>query len=118
MERIRRKGFAMIREILLYQTPEGHRLFEEWLDDLKDVRARTRIKARLDRVLAGNFGDTKLVGTGIWELRFHFGPGYRIYFGLDGDVLVILLCGGDKASQDTDIERARKYWIDYLRRKA
>lgn len=106
----------MIREILVYQTTNSRRPFEEWLDGLKDVRAVTRIKARLDRVLAGNFGDTKLVETGIWELRFHFGPGYRVYFGLDGNALVILLCGGDKATRDSDIKLAREYWADYLRR--
>jgi len=107
----------MIREILLYQTIDSRRPFEEWLDDLRDVRARIRIKARLDRVIAGNFGDTKLVGTGVWELRFHFGPGYRVYFGLDGDTLVLLLCGGDKSTQDRDVSRACECWRDYLRRR-
>ena len=107
----------MIREILLYQTSDGRRPFEEWLDNFKDLRTRTRIKARLDRLLSGNFGDTKLVDTGVWEFRFHFGAGYRVYFGLDGVVLVLLLWGGDKSTQDADIERARKYWQDYLRRK-
>jgi len=107
----------MIYEILIYQTQDGRRPFEEWLNELKDFHSRTRIKARFDRILAGNFGDTKLVGTGVWELRFHFGPGYRVYFGLDGDVLVILLCGGDKSTQDSDIRRALESWMDYLRRK-
>ncbi|HRY85488.1 MAG TPA: type II toxin-antitoxin system RelE/ParE family toxin [Candidatus Omnitrophota bacterium] len=106
----------MIREILLYQTPDYRRPFEEWLEGLRDPQIRRRIKARIDRVLAGNFGDTKLVETGVWELRFHFGPGYRVYFGLDGNVLVLLLCGGDKSTQDVDIKRAREYWMDYLRR--
>lgn len=107
----------MIREILFYQTAEGRKPCEEWLENLRDVRARVRIKARLDRVLNGNFGDIQLVGTGVWEIRFHFGPGYRIYFGLNGDILVILLCGGDKSTQEGDIGRACTYWADYLRRK-
>ncbi|MFA7254565.1 MAG: type II toxin-antitoxin system RelE/ParE family toxin [Candidatus Omnitrophota bacterium] len=107
----------MIREILHYQLPEGREPFSEWQHSLKDKRTRARILARLERVIAGNFGDMKLVHTGIWELRFHFGPGYRIYFGLDGTVLVILLCGGDKSTQDSDIKRAREYWADYMRRK-
>jgi putative addiction module killer protein len=107
----------MIREILLYQTVDGRRPFEEWLDSLRDDRARVRVKTRLDRLLAGNFGDTKLVDTGVWELRFHFGPGYRVYFGLDGNVLIILLWGGDKSNQNTDIKRAREYWCDFLRRR-
>lgn len=106
----------MIREILHYQTIRGKDQFAEWWDSLKDVRARARINARLDRLKAGNFGDVKLVATGVWELRFHFGPGYRVYFGLDGGVLVILLCGGDKSTQESDIKIARGYWLDYLRR--
>jgi len=108
----------MIREMLLYQTPGYRRPFEEWLEALKEAQSRRRIKARPDRLIAGNFGDTKLVETGVWELRFHFGPGYRVYFGLDGNVLVLLLCGGDKSTQGADIERARKYWIDYLKRSS
>jgi putative addiction module killer protein len=108
----------MIREILHYQTAEGKDLFADWFKGLRDVQARYRIRARLDRVLAGNLGDINLVGTGVWELRFHFGPGYRVYFGLDGQALVILLCGGDKSTQDRDIRRAREYWMDYLRRKS
>jgi putative addiction module killer protein len=108
----------MIREILVYQTSEGKRFFEEWFGSLKDTKAQVRIKARIDRLLAGNFGDVKLVGTGIWELRFHFGPGHRVYFGLDGHVLVILLCGGDKSTQDNDIRCAGECWKDYLRRRS
>ncbi len=107
----------MIREILRYQLPDGKQPFTEWLYSFTDKKVRSRIRARLDRVMIGNFGDTKLVDTGIWEMRFHFGPGHRIYFGIDGNVLVILLCGGDKSTQDSDIKRAREYWADYLRRK-
>jgi putative addiction module killer protein len=107
----------MIREIFHYQTADSKDPFADWFRGLRDSQARYRIRARLDRALTGNFGDTKLVETGVWELRFHFGPGYRIYFGLDGNVLVILLCGGDKSTQDGDIKRAREYWTDYMRRK-
>ena len=107
----------MIREILHYQTAHGKDLFAKWFEGLRDARSRNRIKARLDRLLTGNFGDSKLVATGVWELRFHFGPGYRVYFGLDGSVLVILPCGGDKSTQESDVRRARGCWIDYLRRK-
>ncbi len=106
----------MIREILHYQTVHEKDLFAEWFDGLRDLKTINRIEARLERLRAGHFGDVKLVATGVWELRFHFGPGYRVYFGLDGDALVILLCGGDKSSQDNDIKRAREYWADYLRR--
>jgi len=80
--------------------------FVDWLTGLKDVQARARIARRLDRLAPGNFGDAKSLGHGISELRFTFGPGYRVYFTVRGGVVVILLCGGDKGSQRRDIERA------------
>lgn len=81
--------------------------FDRWLRKLKDTQARLRILARLDRLAAGNIGDMKSVGGGIFELRLAFGPGYRIYLARRGDRLVLLLCGGDKSSQTDDIARAR-----------
>ncbi|MGG6286659.1 type II toxin-antitoxin system RelE/ParE family toxin [Leptolyngbya sp. AN03gr2] len=81
--------------------------FLDWLRALRDVQARARIAKRIDRVAMGNFGDTKPVGEGVSELRFAFGPGYRVYYTRQGDVVVILLCGGDKGSQERDIERAK-----------
>ena len=81
--------------------------FIDWLLELRDVAARVRIAKRIDRIAQGNFGDAKSVGDGVSELRFTFGPGYRIYYTRLGDVVVILLCGGDKASQGGDIERAK-----------
>ena len=80
--------------------------FMDWLAGLRDGLARARIAKRIDRIAAGNFGDAKSVGGGISELRFAFGPGYRAYYTVRGNVVVILLCGGDKTSQDRDIERA------------
>ena len=80
--------------------------FIDWLTNLTDVQARARIAKRLDRLADGNFGDAKLLGDGIAELRFTFGPGYRIYYAVRGRVVVILLCGGDKQSQPRDIARA------------
>jgi putative addiction module killer protein len=80
--------------------------FVDWLTDLKDVQARARIAKRLDRIADGNLGDAKSVGGGVSELRFAFGPGYRVYFTLRGQVVIILLCGGDKQTQSRDIERA------------
>lgn len=74
---------------------------------LKDVRARTRIAVRIDRLADGNPGDVKSVGERVSEMRIDYGPGYRLYFTRRGQQLVILLCGGDKASQDRDIERAK-----------
>jgi len=107
----------MVRTLLQYQTSSGRIPFREWLLSLRGIAVRARIRARLDRLLLGNFGDSKNVGQGVQELRFHFGPGYRIYFGLDGACLVVLLMGGDKGRQETDIRQAKEYWQDYLRRR-
>jgi len=84
------------------------RIFSKWFDGLKDRRARSRIQARIDRVEMGHFGDIAPVGEGISELRIFYGPGYRVYFVQKGDVLVILLSGGDKSSQKSDIVKAKR----------
>ena len=76
-----------------------------------------RIRARIDRIEEGNLGQYKALNMGLFELKFNFGPGYRVYFAVDGDVVILLLSGGDKGSQRRDIENARKYWTDYLMRK-
>ncbi len=81
--------------------------FDRWLSSLRDRRAIARIAARLDRLTMGNPGDVQPVGDGISELRIDYGPGYRVYFIRRGPVLIILLCGGDKASQDKDIRQAK-----------
>lgn len=99
-----------------YQTSEGRDIVAEWLRDLRDRLAAARIVARLDRVAAGNLGDWKPVRNGVCELRIHHGPGYRVYFVRTGEVFVLLLCGGDKDTQDKDIERAIEYLKDFKRR--
>jgi putative addiction module killer protein len=81
--------------------------FKSWRAALKDAVTRRRIGARIDRLSFGNFGDVKSLGDGVSELRLDFGPGYRLYFAKRGEALVILLCGGDKASQSRDIARAK-----------
>ena len=81
-------------------------VFVRWLDTLADRRGRAKILARLDRVAEGNLGDTKPVGQGVAELRIPFGPGYRVYYTKHRSVVVILLLGGDKSSQQKDIQRA------------
>jgi putative addiction module killer protein len=79
------------------------------LESLKDYTIRARILRRLERLKQGNYGDCKSVGEGVLELRFFFGSGYRVYIGEAADDVVILLCGGDKDSQDKDIEKAKEY---------
>jgi len=81
--------------------------FDRWLSELRDRRAVARIAARLDRLASGNPGDAQPVGDGVSELRINYGPGYRVYFIQRGPVLIILLCGGDKSSQDRDIKQAK-----------
>lgn len=106
------------KEIREYLTAAGRSPFGEWLRSLKDVRARAKIRVRLDRLSVGNPGDCKPVGGGVQELRVDFGPGYRVYLGQDGASLILLLCGGDKSTQAKDIEAAHEFWVDYKRRKS
>ncbi len=87
--------------------------FSEWFASLKDVRSRAAISARLNRVRRGNFGDCKSVGDGVDELRVDHGPGYRVYFGRQGSVLVILLGAGTKNTQSRDIAIAKERWKEY-----
>ena len=87
--------------------------FDAWLTALRDRQGRLRILARLDRLSMGNFGDAKAVGGGVFELRMTFGPGYRVYFLRAGRTLVLLLCGGDKSTQSSDISRAREIASDW-----
>jgi putative addiction module killer protein len=109
---------ATRREIRVYQTRTGRLPFIEWLNLLRDLRAKQQIQARIDRVSLGNLGHTRSVGEGVQELKVDFGPGYRVYFGLSGNELVILLCGGTKGRQDEDIKEAKAYWKDYTTEKA
>jgi len=105
--------FVTPREVVAFRAPDGRVPFEEWLDDLDDKRAVARILARLARVRQGNLGDCKSVGDGVNELRVDYGPGYRVYFGQKERTLVVLLCGGDKRTQDRDIRLAKQYWREF-----
>lgn len=80
--------------------------FAQWLDDLRDLRARARVQARIERLIGGNPGDVRPVGSGVSELKINYGPGYRVYYRQKGSTLIILLAGGDKSSQARDIEEA------------
>ena len=97
---------------------DGKAPFEKWFQKLRDKSVKARIATRIDRLRFGNFGDCKSVGTGVFELRIHFGPGYRIYFGLVGSDIVLLLGAGDKSTQKKDIEQAHKNWRTYNNDKA
>ncbi len=102
--------------IEFYQTSEGKEPFRIWLQKLKDVQARALINSRLTRIQSGNFGDAEPVADGVLELRIHSGPGYRVYCARHKESIVILLCGGDKKTQDRDIEKAKTYWKDHRSR--
>ena len=103
-------------QLKIYVTKNGKKPFVNWLESLKNKVDRYRIKERLDRVVLGNLGDHKPVGEGIYELRLQFSSGYRVYFGRDGDKVILLLSGGDKSTQRKDIKKASDYWQDYLAR--
>ncbi len=103
-------------ELVLYSTEEGQAPFEDWFNKL-DTMAALKVRTALARIETGNLGDVKPVGQGVSERRITFGPGYRVYFGQDGDKLVILLCGGTKKRQSKDIEQAKAFWDDYKARK-
>ena len=83
-------------------------IFDKWLTRLKDKSAVTRILARIYRFEQGNMGDVKTISANLFEARLFFGPGYRLYYTIREDVIVLLLCGGDKSSQDKDIEKAKQ----------
>lgn len=108
---------ARPQDVVFYMTEDEECPFELWLDSLRDRQARARIKKRIDRVEMGNLGDFKAIGSGVMELRIDYGQGYRIYFAQAGETIVLLLCGGDKSTQNQDIIKAKHYWIDFQRRE-
>jgi len=106
-----------LRTIKIYITRDKKSPFTEWLYSLKDISARAKIRIRLEHIRLGNFGDCKSVGAGVFELRIDWGPGYRIYFGQEEEILVVLLHGGSKTTQPKDIKKAQEYWADYRSRE-
>lgn len=103
-----RKSDHKIIEIL--RLPSGKSPYSDWVNGIKDRMTRARIRRRLDRLEQGHYGDYKILGDGINELRLQFSSGYRIYFAELNDVIVILLCGGDKSTQKNDVKIAKQYW--------
>lgn len=106
----------MLIEVREYLSCSGASPFARWRRTL-DPPVRARIDAVIERFVDASFGDCKGVGDGVQEARVHAGPGYRIYYGLDGATLVILLAAGTKGSQERDIEKAKARWKDYKQRK-
>lgn len=100
------------RELRIFVVANGHQPFTEWMNTLS-IENRAIIRNRLDRIEHGNFGDSKSLGDGVFELRIHAGPGYRVYYGVDGKKIILLLNGGDKSSQVRDIKVAKRYWNEY-----
>ncbi|MDQ6877037.1 MAG: type II toxin-antitoxin system RelE/ParE family toxin [Candidatus Dormibacteraeota bacterium] len=103
-------------ELRYYLALDGQSPFEEWFSGL-DAAAGAKVSVALARVGQGNISNAKGVGEGVFEYRINWGPGYRVYFGRDGEVLVILLTGGTKQRQPRYIERAKALWVDYKRRR-
>lgn len=106
---------ARERNVQYYQQGSGRSPFRDWRAGITDGNLKGAVDARIARLRSGNFGDSKSVGSGVLESRIDFGPGYRIYYGMDGHD-VILLAAGDKSTQSTDIQLARSFWEDYKRR--
>jgi len=99
-----------------YTDEQGRSPYAQWLRGLRDARAKAKIIMQVDKMELGLFGDVEPIGEGLSELRIHYGPGYRVYYGKDGQRVYLLLCGGDKSTQAKDIKQAKAYWQDHKRR--
>jgi putative addiction module killer protein len=105
-----------VYEIRHYLALNGKDMFQEWRRSIRDSLARIAIDRRINRMELENFGDHRFCRDGVWELRIDVGQGYRVYYAMAGNEVVLLLLGGDKKSQDADIDRACAYWQDWQRR--
>lgn len=103
----------MIRRAIIYKTDNGHEPYSEYIASLKDRGGAAKIRVRVTRAELGNFGSHRKIGKGIIELKIDYGPGYRVYVGQHGQELIVLLCAGDKSTQDTDIKAALKWWEEF-----
>ena len=100
-----------------YLSENRHSPFNDWLTGLRDLQARARVRTRLDRARLGNLGNYASIGDGVFELRIFYGPGYRVYFSLTGENVMLLLFGGTKGTQKRDIPIAKTYLADYRKRE-
>ena len=105
-------------QVYRYKTEAGAEPVTEWLLSLRDNLVQAKMRLRINRVAEGNFGDCSSVGDGVSELREHIGAGFRMYFGQQGKTIVILLCGGTKRTQTSDINTAKRYWTDWKKRQS
>ena len=105
-------------QVYRYKTEAGAEPVTEWLLSLKDNLVQAKMRLRINRVAEGNFGDCSSVGDGVSELREHIGAGFRMYFGQHGKAIVILLCGGTKRTQASNINIAKRYWTDWKKRQS
>jgi putative addiction module killer protein len=101
------------KRIKNFVRSNGRSPYEDWFSRIPDMSVKARILTRIDRLRFGNFGDCKSIGSGVFELRLQFGPGYRVYLGLVGAEVVLLLGGGDKSTQQKDIKLCQQYWMEY-----
>ena len=108
----------LINTIFAYTDEQDNCPYEEWLQSLNDKRAYSKILMQVDRMELGLFGDSQPIGAGLSELRIHYGPGYRVYYGKEGKHIYLLLCGGSKSTQSQDIKRAKLYWQDHQQRQS
>lgn len=107
-----------LKKIVHYIASDGKSVFQGWYRALRDSVAKTKISLRLTQAKQGNLGDTKPVGNGVHEMRIDHGQGYRVYYANDGKIIIVLLSGGDKSTQDEDIKQAKGLWSTYKKRKA
>ena len=103
-------------EVRHYLTHAGVDPLSVWLQQVRDPVAKIQMVKRINRMEQGNFGDNAFCSDGVWEMRIDIGAGYRIYYAWAGSQIMLLLCGGDKRTQDADIRIAKRYWKDWQQR--
>ena len=101
------------RVIEYYKTPTGKEPAKEWLSSVKDMLTQAILYKRIRQAGLGQLGKTRNVGDGVWELKIYYGPGYRVYYGIHGDELILILMAGSKRTQTADIKKARAYWTEW-----
>ncbi|MCK4946591.1 MAG: type II toxin-antitoxin system RelE/ParE family toxin [Alphaproteobacteria bacterium] len=107
------KHIIKSKTVIVFTDEKGKEPFNYWLNNLRDLKGKRRIAARILRLESGLYGDCEPVGEGVLELRMFFGSGYRVYFGEDKKNIVVLLFGGNKSTQKKDVKTAKEYWKEY-----